>query len=440
MQIGQVVGHSAEIRTFKDSERVILQNALVGLELELENISPNSELRYWNWVRDDSLRGPFRSEFVMKFPLCGQDLINALEEINTYIIDSGQAEKEISSRNSVHVHMDVRDLTSTQLMNLVEMYTSVEKVLYKYLDSSRENNEYCIPIYKSLSQKEQYTSLVEHIKVYQDEHSLGITSDLFCKYSGLNLAPISRQGSIEFRMHHGEWRTEKILNWVNILLSLKKKAIEDPLSADEIPDHFSVVGPDEYIESIFGDYTRLLSYPSMDIDMYQCIRNLQTISNFMGQREAQNAILNEVRCVTNPRLHNHPEYAFKFKRDGTLKNMGKASIEEREYQQRNIRNMRRNANYWVDVPTPVLPDEEVEKEIEQAVQEETEQFVEEMQAILDDPIAQPVTNQAVIDGQRWAHIHPAGAGPYRHTISAETINRITENTLEAIYQRQQEEE
>ena len=126
---------SADPCTYTPSDKFV-SSSLVGVEFELEGmnrfrVDDPEFAAYWKIVEDGSLRDGGK-EFVLSRPFAGADLDKALSLFDKHVSKSGHDIK-ISDRTSVHVHIDVRDLTFAQL-------TIFETALFNMAGETRANN------------------------------------------------------------------------------------------------------------------------------------------------------------------------------------------------------------------------------------------------------------------------------------------------------------
>jgi len=199
-------------RTFTPSKELILSRRDVGIEIEAENFSARVDSpTYWKLVEDGSLRNS-GIELVSDV-IRGKDIISALDTAQEFCKKN---KLMFSDRCSVHIHLDVRHLDTTELIFLVCMYTLFEKFLFLQCgDPDREYNNHCRPIQSSAALHDIIRAL------FSSEHTIvhrGLNA--WPKYSAFNLKPIITQGSIEFRHHVGTANKEEILRWINIIFSL----------------------------------------------------------------------------------------------------------------------------------------------------------------------------------------------------------------------------
>jgi hypothetical protein len=147
----------------------------------------------------------------------------------------------------------------------------MEKVLYRYADPTfaRWTNNYCIP----LCQTHGLLDSLQFIKQGNFKRAIGATT----KYDGLNLFSISKKGTVEFRMHPGCYDTTRLLEWINILLSLKKYAVEKKGLWLAILSSISGKGPLYFLKEVFGELSQSLETPYSSSDIYDGIRVAQYV-------------------------------------------------------------------------------------------------------------------------------------------------------------------
>lgn len=268
---------------FRESNLLVDNDTPIGIEIELENYNKAHNphpLTYWEVTEDGSLRPRDTGrEYVSGInynqqayiPLAGENIVKALKEFQEVLDYNAPYLPTISKRCSIHVHVGVGNLTSHQLYDLVLIYLILEKVLYRYADPTfaRWTNNYCIP----LCQTQNLLDILYLLKQYNFKHIVDATT----KYDGLNLFSISKKGTIEFRMHPGCYDTKHLLEWINILLSLKKYAIEKKESWLTILSSISGKGPSYFLKGVFGDLTPALETPESDSDIYDGIRVAQYV-------------------------------------------------------------------------------------------------------------------------------------------------------------------
>lgn len=213
------------------SEDFAIPDNRVGIEIEWEGVNRPIELtrsvvetlgrHYWDVKTDGSLRNNGVELYLVE-PIFGRDLAKAIESVD---VIAQEIKPSISSRCSVHVHVDVRDLDLQELFNFLFLYLVFERTLVKYHGKGREKNIFCLPYYIAPGNLPQ----LGHIGgVDLEGEGLYIAQDILqrnCyKYSAFNMRALFDFGSIEFRHMGGTTSSKEIREWVNVILSLKREA------------------------------------------------------------------------------------------------------------------------------------------------------------------------------------------------------------------------
>ena len=252
MDIAEAFGYISDKKLYKEDPTLISSDHGVGVEVEIENVEydfhgdhpeiprldcfrrcNNSELPridgLWNIVRDGSLRRG--SEFIFKEPYKGANIISALESMNNFlsIHRRNNMIPIASDRCSVHVHLDARDLDEVSLNNLILIYLFVERILFQYVSPTRIKNNYCRPLSDS-----SFKFTMNELKSVAINKQIGslvsIINNSCDKYSALNMRPLTKFGSVEFRHHEGTTDMNKVKEWINIIIAIKVAALKYDVS------------------------------------------------------------------------------------------------------------------------------------------------------------------------------------------------------------------
>jgi uncharacterized membrane protein len=197
-------------------------NSLIGIEVEVEGVyksvgvCPLMNFYLWANIEDGSLRNAGR-EFV-SLPLKGNQIPFAIDTLYaTLNKDKKCLGHDFSSRTSTHIHMDFKDDSYETLANMLLLYFFVEPLLYKYVGGDRDKNIFCVPL-NDCSKIKLFHDL---FKSLEQNGNISNYSNQWSKYTGLNLLPLHNLGTIEFRHLTGCVDKTKVLNWIDILLSMK---------------------------------------------------------------------------------------------------------------------------------------------------------------------------------------------------------------------------
>lgn len=198
-----------ENKYYTPTYTMVQPNYIFGIEVEVEKV-PYPEINahhtsFWNITQDNSLRDS-GYEFV-SLPLKAKHLENALTQLKNSLPNSA----DFSPRTSVHVHMNVRDLTIEQISSLVILYITCENLLFNWVGHERDKSVFCIKLLETNYRKD-ILNLLDSVS-YIVHH--------WNKYTALNLHPICTIGTVEFRHMEGNIHIPRILMWINFLSCLK---------------------------------------------------------------------------------------------------------------------------------------------------------------------------------------------------------------------------
>src|SRR6185437_2412085 len=235
-EIGSLLGKPKETKAYAPSEKWVLPKSLIGLEFEYEGVVDPPQFLYdnptiptfWKTQREDSLKD-FGCEFVFQTPLFGADAYTALQ---TLVDAAIKAKFKCTLRAGIHVHLDVREMETSQLIGLIILYTIVEPLIFRWIGANREHSIYCVPFYKADESLSEAVKIVR--AVHFDESNNSRTTferaKNFGRYAALNLNALSKFGSVEFRHMRTNHNLEFITDWVNIIQSLKAATYKLPTS------------------------------------------------------------------------------------------------------------------------------------------------------------------------------------------------------------------
>ena len=220
MFLSELNGIKPSRRKYLPSCRFIDPTGVFGVEIEVEfgrgndKVIPDGEM--WKLDSDGSLRDN-GAEYI-SVPMFGEDAANAVDALSAELVE---AAPELSHRCGLHVHIDVSGMTVNELLAFVVAVSFAEPSLYKYVGEERRDNIHCLPF----SDTGNMMPWLNGIKYGQSSSEISGAIRNMCKYSGFNILPVMYQGSVEFRHHKGEYRAERIIEWVNILQTLKQAAL-----------------------------------------------------------------------------------------------------------------------------------------------------------------------------------------------------------------------
>lgn len=191
---------------------------MIGIEVEVENISYDVNAVGWDSVADGSLRNHGR-EFV-SVPHSADSSVALLEHLFKKLNEKN--EPDFSNRTSVHVHLNVLDMTPKQVQTMTLLYLVAERLIYKFVGKAREESIYCVPLYASA-----YYDKIKLALSANGVATLRRLSKNWHKYSGYNMCPITTQGTVEFRHMYGTSDISVLKSWINLIVDLRNSAINN---------------------------------------------------------------------------------------------------------------------------------------------------------------------------------------------------------------------
>lgn len=238
-----------------------IPDQFVGLEIEFERFSQREvdtlirqNPQYWELKTDGSLRNGI--EAVLTQPTMGTGLTEAIDQffsiVKTY---------EVSPRTSIHVHLNMRQESDTleSLRNIAVLYFMYEDAFFRISDESRKWCSYC-----NAFEDNPPDPLVALFRGQDLNDVIGIMLDTNTnaqRYYGLNLYALHRYGTLEFRHFPCVTDKERLLEWLRLLMELKKAAT---IMADR----------DLSVFDIFSDPTRI---PELGVYMPEFGEKLRAI-------------------------------------------------------------------------------------------------------------------------------------------------------------------
>lgn len=218
---------------------------LIGIEVEVENlVTVNTLNRIWQQETDGSLRND-GAEYITH-PM---EARYAPAALNHLLKEHLSEECCFSPRTSIHVHVNVHDISLPKVVDLILMYSIFERLFYRFTGRGRIKNIYCVPLIET----DLLAGLAHH----------GLTEN-WEKYTGLNARPVFSYGTVEFRHMHGTFDVNKLCIWINIITKLKEYIVATPTKQirDLIADITEQTDVDRLMRTIFGTYTDHLKYRS----------------------------------------------------------------------------------------------------------------------------------------------------------------------------------
>lgn len=184
---------------------------LIGMEVEVEgNNLPQEIPSYWKVETDNSLRGEAK-EYILKRPFDPKSVSKAIDIL---VKATANSELHFSHRTSVHVHINVCSLTRNQLINFLFISYFFDKTLSRFGGREIKGNRFALRISDAEGQLQLFSKLACKKESW-------IVPDIQSgKYAAINLAPVRKYGSVEFRSMRGTLDPVVLKNWVSMIVAL----------------------------------------------------------------------------------------------------------------------------------------------------------------------------------------------------------------------------
>jgi Putative amidoligase enzyme len=209
------------------------QALLFGIECEIESIRDCAPIS-WQITEDGSLRNNGR-EFISP-PV---SLSTAVEGFKTLheSLSVRKREEKFSDRTSIHVHVNCQNLDEDVVRNIIHMYALYEEFFFSMCSPDRRHNIHCVPLTETHLPSIYRMSLVN-------------MTERWHKYTALNIKPLAKYGTLEFRHMQGHEDGTLFEEWLQILNNLFQLASskEGLISKDTI----SNTNLDLWFDTLFG--------------------------------------------------------------------------------------------------------------------------------------------------------------------------------------------
>lgn len=201
-----------------------LRHIKFGIEVEIEyegQVLYDNEV--WSEHADNSLRGQ-SMELVFRTPL---PIVKALKEIKKLYKEFKEKHCKVvpSIRTSVHVHVNVLNMTETELLTLLTTYYLLEPHL-EVLVGDRVNSYYCRTLNGSSKAMIDLISKLE----FSGNNLKDIIEEWYVenkRYGSIDLSAIKRFGSLEFRLFPLTEDYKPLYFWVKLLYKLVRYSLNN---------------------------------------------------------------------------------------------------------------------------------------------------------------------------------------------------------------------
>lgn len=211
----------------------------IGIEIECEGICATFDNQIWKSVNEPSLRSGV--EYVTRRPVEFKGLSKALTNWKN---NTKNSKFKNSIRTSIHVHINVSDLTVKQMYNILGAYWFLENVLVQVNGHERVGNLHCLRIKDA---DDLFFSVLNSVR---SRNYLQNFDQQSCKYAAVNLFSPVNLGSLEFRFLKRYEDIKEIQLWCENLYYLCHNAKN--YEPDEIVSWIDELTTEEFLERFFS--------------------------------------------------------------------------------------------------------------------------------------------------------------------------------------------
>lgn len=167
---------------------------------------------YWKLVSDGSLH-TLDNSFELVSPILEGEA--GLAEIRKVCAVLNELGAKVNKKCGLHVHVDARDATQTNLANLLKQWAKFEGNFMELLPESRRNNNFCAKMFYNLDR--DFQQIDAALRRDELRHMHG-------RYVTLNMQAFARHGTVEYRCHDGTVNGDKICAWVKLVTAFTHDA------------------------------------------------------------------------------------------------------------------------------------------------------------------------------------------------------------------------
>lgn len=305
---------SAPKEWWEHSVPLVSDDFEIGIEIEVENVQAHACTAYtvWSVHNDGSLRNS-GYEYVTA-PINGKRIPFALNQFFRCM----SPDIQFSPRTSIHIHLNVLDLTPVQIAGLLTTYMVVEPLLYRFVGGNRDKNNFCVPLNEAA-----WNDLIKRF-----------TSETFSvpempnhRYLGVNIDAVRKFGTLEFRHLGGTSDVNKIMKWIGLIMSLKTFAIAHPFEA--IRDRIVRLNSNSLYSMFINDvfpypWHTYLSSASFQQDMEEPVSRVKRLT-----------VKNDFLISLKKQLSNKSEFVLRFKRKKEISTFTFGTAQTKQSKRRN---------------------------------------------------------------------------------------------------------
>lgn len=215
----------------------------VGIEIEVEGKRlPEVVPGGWRAHMDGSLRGE-SMEYVLHNPAPARKVEYYLNQLME-CFEENESTINDSDNTGVHIHINCQWMTTEQVLKFACLYLMMEEILVSMCGKNRAGNLFC------LRARDAEGLIYRLCEAKRAMNLNGLQSDLV-RYSSLNMAALSKFGTLEFRAMRTPNDFRKLEEWINILITIRDASgMFDKI--EDMVEGVSRQGAKRFLTLIFG--------------------------------------------------------------------------------------------------------------------------------------------------------------------------------------------
>ena len=215
------------------------QQFIAGIECEIESVrNPHDGFAGFEPTEDGSLRNN-GVEFI-SIPLSKHILLDNFTNLHANL-EFHNRQDAFSPRTSTHVHINCRSLDFSHVKTLVLLYALYEDFFFAMCEPGRRDNIHCVPLTETFLPT-----------LYKKELRYLIQG--WHKYTALNILPLTKIGTVEFRHLQGTDDVALLKDWLTTLENLWSLAQRETITEQSLCDEAIIT---RWWWKLFGHSTRI---------------------------------------------------------------------------------------------------------------------------------------------------------------------------------------
>ena len=240
------------------------QSEWMGIEIEVENASEFTG----NFSCSDNLimlkaDGSLRNDGceIISRAVDAKDLLATVGYTYTMLKACKKIMPNFSWRTSIHIHINVRELTQEEFLKFILIYLLFERGLFRYCDVKRRDGNFCVPLLECDGfVTDFFIELKRLLKSSSRKLDFKTLLKQWDKYAALGAFRIRDLGTLEFRHMPGTDDPVKIYGWVCLIHALcnAAKTMDTKKLLASIVELNTLSNYGELQEQVFREYSPLM--------------------------------------------------------------------------------------------------------------------------------------------------------------------------------------